>query len=405
MPILNRVRVAWNAFRNGDSPVDEYGLGTVSYGGASPARTKPVFTINDRTIIPSIYTRIAVDVSMLDFRHVRLDDQLRYSEDMDSQLCDVLMTEPNLDQAPTDFKRDIMLTLFDKGTCAIVPVDTTVNPNNNTTIDIFSLRVGTIVKWSPTKVRVRLYNEAKGRQEEVTLDKRFVAIIENPLYSVMNEPNSTLQRLNRKLTLLDVIDEQAGSGKLDIIIQLPYRIQSETRRDQAEKRREEIEFQLKDSKYGIAFSDATEKITQLNRPTENNLMETIKFLVSMLYGQLGITEEVMNGTADEATMINYFNRTIEPMATAIVEAMQRAFIGSARLKHEKIMYFRNPFKLIPLAQLAEIVDKFTRNEVLASNEVRGYIGIAPSKDPKADQLINSNLKAEDTRAAPAPPAA
>lgn len=405
MPVMERLRTAWNAFRNSDAPADEFGMPGISYGGASPARTKPIFTINDRTIIPSIYTRIAIDVSMLDFRHIQLDDQGRYENDVDSRLNDALTVEPNLDQSPTDFKRDILFTLFDQGTCAIVPVDTTVNPSTNDVIDIFTLRVGSVVKWMPKKVRIRLYNQDTGKQEEVTLDKRFVALIENPLLSVMNEPNSTLQRLNRKLTLLDVVQEQAGSGKLDILIQLPYAIRSDARREQAEKRREEIEFQLKDSKYGIAWVDGTEKITQLNRPAENNLMDTVEFLVHMLYGQLGITEEVMNGTADEKTMINYFNRTIEPLAKAIVEAMQRAFIGSPSLTKEKVVYFKDPFKLVPLSELAEIVDKFTRNEVLSSNEIRGHLGIRPSKDPKADQLINSNLKAEDTRAAPAPPAA
>jgi putative sterol carrier protein len=405
LPVLQRIRTAWNAFRNGDSPTEDYFGSPGVYGGASPSRTKPLFTINDRTIVPSIYARIAIDVSMLDFRHVQLDGEGRFQNNLDSRLHDALTVEPNLDQSPGDFKRDIIWTLFDKGVAVIVPVDTTVNPSTNDVIDIYTLRVGTVVKWLPKKVRVRLYNEETGKHQEVTLDKRFVAIVENPLYSVMNEPNSTMQRLNRKLTLLDAVDEQSGSGKLDIIIQFPYAIRSQARRDEAEKRREEIEFQLKDTKYGIAYVDATEKITQLNRPAENNLMGTVEYLVRMLYGQLGITEEVMNGTADEKTMINYFNRTIEPLATAIVEAMQRAFIGSPSLTKEKVQYFTNPFKFVPLAVLAEIVDKLTRNEVVSSNEVRGYIGIPPSKDPKADQLINSNLKADDTRAASAPQAA
>lgn len=398
MPILDRVRTAWNAFRGTGNELDPFGTASaVAYGGPSPSRSRPIFTVNDRSLVASIYTRISIDVSTIELRHIQLDDQGRYASDMDSNLNAALTVEANLDQAPRAFRQDIILTLFDKGVAAIVPVDTTVDPNTNAMVDIYTLRVGEIVKWYPQHVRVRLYNEAKGIREEITLEKRFVAIVENPLYNVMNEPNSTLQRLIRKLTLLDAVDEQTGSGKLDIIIQLPYVIRSEARREQAEKRREEIEFQLKDSKYGIAYADGTEKITQLNRPAENNLLKQIEYLVAMLYGQLGITEAVMNGTADEPTMINYMNRTIEPLIGAIVEAMQRAFVGSPVKKKEKVHYFTNPFKLVPISQLAEIVDKFTRNEVLASNEVRGYMGIPPSKDPKADQLVNSNLKAGDTR--------
>lgn len=397
MPIFNRVRSAWNAFRNQTFPTDDFSQPTVSYGGTSPSRSRPIFTINDRSLVPSIYTRIAIDVSTIELRHIRLDEQGRYSEDMDTQLNSCLTLEPNIDQAPRQFRQDIILTLFDKGVAAIVPVDTTVDPQTNTTVDIFSMRVGEVVKWYPKHVVVRLYNEETGQKQDVRLEKQVVAIVENPLYNVMNEQNSTLQRLSRKLTLLDAIDEQSGSGKLDVIIQLPYTIRSEARREQAEKRREEIEFQMQDSKYGVAYVDGTEKIIQLNRPSENNLMAQIEYLVAMLYGQLGITEAVMNGTADEKTMINYMNRTVEPLISAIMEAMQRAFVGSPVVKKEKIQYFTNPFKLVPISELADIVDKFTRNEVLASNEVRGYMGIPPSKDPKADQLVNSNLKAGDTR--------
>jgi len=284
------------------------------------------------------------------------------------------------------------MSLFDKGVAALVPVDTTINPNTNEIFDIYSLRVGEIVNWYPKHVRLSVYNEEKGAREEVTLEKRFVAIVENPLYSVMNEPNSTLQRLLRKLSLLDTVDEASSSGKLDLIIQLPYVIKSEARRQQAETRRKDIEFQLKGSQYGIAYTDATEKITQLNRPTENNLLKQVEYLTNMLYGQLGITEEIMNGTADEKAMINYFNRTIEPIVDAVVEAMQRSFLGPKGTDNaERILYFRNPFKLVPVADLAEIADKLGRNEIVSSNEFRGFLGMGPSNDPKADELRNSNM--------------
>lgn len=289
------------------------------------------------------------------------------------------------------------MTLFDKGVAALVPVDTTINPQTNEVFDIYTLRVGEIVSWHPKHVRVSVYNEDKGVREDVTLEKRFVAIIENPLYSVMNEPNSTMQRLIRKLSLLDAVDEQSSSGKLDLIIQLPYVIKSEAKRQQAEARKADIEFQLKGSQYGIAYTDGTEKITQLNRPAENNLLKQVEYLTNMLYGQLGITEEVMNGTADEKTMINYFNRTIEPIVDAAKEAMQRSFIGPKGTKNkERIQYFSDPFKLVPISQIAEIADKFTRNEILTSNEIRGIIGVPPASDPKADKLINSNMPQSDT---------
>lgn len=392
MAIADRVKQAWNAFFSSEEPplFGGYGAAT-SYGESAPYR--PRFRYNsERTIISSIYTRISIDVSAIVFRHIKLDDQGRYKEDMKSFLNSCLTLESNLDQGPRAFRQDLVMTLFDKGCAAIVPVDTTINPQTNEILDIFSLRVGEIVKWYPRHVRINVYNEATGRRQEVTLEKKFVAIVENPLYAVINEPNSTLQRLIRKLGILDAVDEQSGSGKLDIIIQLPYAIKSEARRLQAEKRREDIEFQLAGSKYGIAYTDGTEKITQLNRPAENNLLKQVEYLTNMLYSQLGLTEEVMNGTANEAAMINYFTRTIEPIVDAVKEAMQRNFVGLSGVdRAEMIEYFKDPFKLVPVSQLAEIADKLTRNEILSSNELRGIIGFKPSPDPKADQLVNSNM--------------
>jgi len=393
--IFDRAKSAWNAFRSTADPIIDVGLGSPTYGSISDtsslSRTRmPMF--NDRTIVTSVYNRIGIDIADVIFRHVRLDEADRYLEDVDSHLNSALT------QGPRAFRQDIAMTLFGEGVAAVVPVDTAVNPQTNQTFDIYTLRVGRVLRWYPQHVRISLYNERTGKREEITLEKRMVAIIENPLYSVMNEPNSTLQRLIRKLGLLDAVDEQSSSGKLDLIIQLPYVIKSEARRVQAEKRREEIEFQLKGSKYGIAYADGTEKITQLNRPTENNLLKQVEYLTSMLYGQLGITEAVMNGTADESTMNNYFHRTIGPIADSIKEALQRAFLNQTT--KERIHYFKDPFKFVPLKDLAEIVDKFTRNEVLTSNEIRGFVGIQPSRDPKADELINSNLKVADTRVPP-----
>lgn len=391
MAIVDRVKKAWNAFVNVEpnQPV-EYS-GTASYGTISPSRPRPRYD-NERSIISSIYTRIGIDVADVVIRHAKLDEFKRYSEDLDSRLNDCLTLEPNMDQGPRAFRQDIAMTLFDHGVAALVPVDTTVDPNTKEIFDIFTLRVGRITRWLPRHIGVDVWNEAKGLREEITLEKKFVAIVENPLYSVMNAPNSTLQRLIRKLSLLDTVDEAAGSGKLDLIIQLPYVIKSEARRQSAEQRRQDIEFQLRGSQYGIAYTDGTEKITQLNRPAENNLLKQIEYLTGMLYSQLGITTQVMDGTADEATMINYHNRTIKPIVDAIIEAMQRSFIGLQRTKQlEKIVYFRDPFKLVPVSQLAEVADKFTRNEIFSSNEMRGYMGVPPSKDPKADQLVNSNM--------------
>lgn len=397
MAILERIKKAWNAFTVNETPLSfDYQPGSISYSNISPSRPRLRY-YNERSIISAIYTRISIDVAGIAFRHVKLDDSGRYKEDIHSKLNDCLTLEANIDQSPRAFRQDIVMTLFDKGVAALVPVDTTINPRTNEVFDIYTLRVGEIVNWHPEHVRISVYNEKKGLREEITLEKRFVAIIENPLYSVMNEPNSTLQRLITKLGFLDAIDEQSSSGKLDLIIQLPYVIKSEARRQQAEQRRTDIELQLKGSQYGIAYTDGTEKITQLNRPAENNLLKQVEYLTNMLYGQLGITEEVMNGTADEKAMINYFNRTIEPILDAIIEAMQRSFLGlKGTTEKERIHYFKDPFKLVPVTAIAEIADKFTRNEILTANEIRSFMGIYPAGDPKADKLINSNMPHSDT---------
>lgn len=390
MPVLDRVKRAWNAFRNVGTRED-FEYTTSSFYGGSPSRTK-LAIYNERSIISAIYTRLSIDVSDCIIKHVKLDEKGRYLSDMESPLNACFTLEPNLDQGPRALRQDVALTMFDRGVAAIVATDTSVNPNTTEIFDIYSLRVGEIITWYPKHIKASVYNENKGKREDITLEKRFVAIIENPLYSVMNEPNSTLQRLIRKLSLLDAVDEQSSSGKLDVIIQLPYVIKSEARRQQAESRREDIEFQLRGSQYGIAYIDGTEKITQLNRPAENNLLKQIEYLTDLLFNQLGLTAEVMNGTADEAAMLNYFNRTIEPIIDAVIEGMQRAFLGPQGTHNkEKITYFRDPFKLVPVAQLAEIADKFTRNEILTSNEIRAFMGIPPSDDPKADKLQNSNM--------------
>lgn len=387
-----RLKHAWNAFVNLDLR-PRFGSEDGASYGTRPDRVRLRIT-NERSIVSSIYTRLSIDVSSIDIRHVRLDEQSRYKEDIDSGLNNCLTLEANIDQAARAFRQDVVLTLFDHGVAAIVPVDTTIDPSVSTGFDIKTLRVGEIVAWKPYHVRLSVYNEKTGRREEITLEKRFVAVVYNPLYSVMNEPNSTLQRLIRKLNLLDVVDDQSASGKLDLIIQLPYAVKTDTKRDAANKRRQDIEFQLTGSKYGIAWTDATEKITQLNRPAENNLLKQVEYLTEMLYGQLGLTEEVMNGTADEKTMLNYHNRTVEPIVAAIVEAMRRTFLTkTARSQKQWIMYFIDPFRLVPLANLADIVDKFTRNEIMTSNEIRSKIAMPPSSDPKADKLINSNMPA------------
>lgn len=392
--ISKRLAHAWNAFteneKQDESPILPFG-GAVGYSSRPPDRPRTRVT-NERSIITSIYNRLSIDVASVDIRHVRIDEEGRYVEDITSGLNNCLTLEANLDQAGRKLRQDIAETLFDKGVAVVVPVDTTLNPSNTGGYDIQTLRVGHIVQWYPRHVKVSLYNEAVGERQEITLEKKYVAIIENPLYSVMNEPNSTLQRLIRKLNLLDAVDEQSSSGKLDMIIQLPYVIKSEARRQQAEQRRSDIETQLKGSQYGIAYTDGTERITQLNRPAENNLLAQVTYLTQMLYGQLGITEEVMNGTADEKAMLNYINRTVEPVLGAITEEMKRKFLTkTARTQGQSIEYFRDPFKLVPMANLAEMADKFTRNEIFTSNEFRQIVGWKPSKDPKADQLRNSNV--------------
>jgi hypothetical protein len=388
--IRSRLKHAWNAFYVRDDH-NHYDPQIGAAYGNRPDRVRVIIS-NERSIISSIYTRLSIDISDANIRHVRLDEENRYLEDIDSGLNNCLTVEANIDQAARQFRQDIAMTLFSRGVAAIVPVDTSVDPSKSAGFDIKTLRVGEIVAWYPRRVRVNLYNEANGRREEIILDKRFVAIVENPLYSVMNEPNSTLQRLIRKINLLDAVDEQSSSGKLDMIIQLPYVIKSEARRQQAEQRRKDIEFQLKGSQYGIAYTDGTEKITQLNRPVENNLLKQIEYLTGMLYSQLGLTAEVMNGTADEKAMKNYRNRTVKPVLDAISEAMKRAFLSkTSRAQRQSIEYFTNPFELVPVEDVAEIADKFTRNEIMTANEIRAAIGMKPARDPKADELRNSNM--------------
>lgn len=404
MGVLSQLKHAWNAFTDQD---EDYRLYSRDLGASYSIRPDQVrlSVSNERSIISSIYTRLAIDVASIDIRHVRQDKKGRYIENVESGLHNCLTVEANIDQAARAFRQDVALSLFDKGVIALVPVDTTLSPENSGSYDIQTMRVGDIVQWYPKHVRVEVYNDDTGRREQVTLSKKSVAIIVNPLYSVMNEPNSTLQRLIRKLGLLDVVDEQSSSGKLDMIIQLPYVIKSEARRQQAEQRRKDIELQLKGSQYGIAYTDGTEKITQLNRPAENNLLKTVEYLTEMLYGQLGLTTEVMNGTADEKAMLNYINRTIEPVLDAITEAMARSFLTkTARTQGQTISYFRDPFKLVPMSDLAEMADKFTRNEIFSSNEIRQFVGVEPSNDPKADELHNSNIaRPMELPAAPAAP--
>lgn len=392
----DKLKHAWNAFRNDEEKNQVYSYGEMGQSyGVRPDRTRLMIN-GDKSIIGSIYTRIGIDVSMVRIQHVKLDEEGRLSDHINTSGLDYcLNVEANIDQAATAFRQDLVMTMFEHGTAAIVPVDTTLNPNETGGYDIQSLRVGRITQWFPSHVMVELYNEKKGRREEIPLDKRFVAIVENPLYAVMNEPNSTLQRLIRKLRLLDAVDEQTGSGKLDMIIQLPYVIKSETRRQQANQRRADIEEQLRGSKYGIAYTDGTERITQLNRPAENNLWAQVQDLTEMLYAHLGLTPEVMNGTASEATMLNYHQRTIRPIMTAITESMKRTFLTkTARSQRQSLEFFSDPFQLIPIGSIAEIGDKFTRNEIMTANELRGVIGMRPSKEAKADKLQNSNMPAE-----------
>ena len=363
---------------------------------------RPRFTRgNERSIANSVYNRIALDVSAIKIRHVRLDDNGRFLDEIDSGLNNCLSLEANIDQSARAFIQDVVMSMFDDGCVAIVPISTSSNPKVSSSYDIYTMRTGKIVEWYTDSVRVRIYDDIHGRKEEVVLPKTMVAIVENPFYSVMNEPNSTLQRLIRKLNLLDYIDEQSGSGKLDMIVQLPYTIRGEVQRKRAEDRRLDLERQLTGTKYGIAYLDATEKITQLNRPVENNLMKQIEYLTNMFYSQLGTSASVLDGTADEATMLNYQNRTIEVIVSAITGAMKRTFLSkTARSQGQSIEFFNDPFKLVPVAQLADLVDKFTRNEVATSNEFRQVIGFKPSNDPRADELRNKNLNEPTTKGEP-----
>ena len=389
MGFTDRLQHAWNAFMN-RSPTDYYRNVGDSYT-YRPDRIR-LARRNERSIVTSVYNRIALDVSAIDIKHVRLDENNRFKEEVNSGLNNCLTLDANLDQTGRAFMQDVVMSLLDEGGVAIVPIDTTFNPDVTTSYDILTMRVGKIIEWYPNKVMVRVFNEKSGKRQDIMVPKSTVAIIENPLYAVMNEPNSTMQRLIRKLNLLDAIDEQSGSGKLDLIIQLPYVIKTETRRQQAEQRRKDIEMQLAGSKYGIAYTDGTERVTQLNRPVENNLMKQIEYLTSMLYSQLGITQSILDGTADDKTMLNYYNRTIEPIIAAIVDEMKRKFLTkTARSQRQSILFVRNPFNLVPVNDIAEIADKFTRNEIMTSNEIRQIIGMMPSEDPKADKLVNSNI--------------
>ena len=393
-PFFTRLKHAWNAFINDKDPTINYGVLGSSYY-YRPDRQR--FTGgNERTIVTSVYNRIALDVSAVEIKHVRIDENDRYKETINSGINSCFNTEANIDQTGRAFIQDIVMSMLDEGCVAIVPIDTTTSPVNSNTYDILSIRTGKILQWYPNHVQVRVYNEKTGNKEDIILPKSSVGIIENPLYAVINEPNSTMQRLIRKLSLLDAVDEQSGSGKLDLIIQLPYTIKTEARRKQAEMRRKEIEMQLTGSKYGIAYTDGTEHITQLNRPIENNLMKQIEYLTSMLYSQLGITQSILDGTADEKTMLNYYSRTIEPIISAIVDEMKRKFLTkTARSQGQSFLFFRDPFKLVPINDIANVADTFTRNEILSSNEIRQLIGIKPSSDPKADMLRNSNLNQAD----------
>ena len=387
----SRLKHAWNAFINNDTTTNyrDVGIG-YSYRPDRPRLTRG----NERSIVNSVYNRIALDASAMDIQHVRVDKNNRFLSVIDSGLNNCLTLDANIDQTSRAFMQDVVMSMFDEGSVALVPIDTTDDPTITGSYDINSMRTGQILEWYPKHVKIRVYNENTGQKEDITIPKSTVSIIENPLYSVMNEPNSTMQRLIRKLNLLDVIDEQSGSGKLDLIIQLPYVIKTEARRQQAENRRKDIENQLSGSKYGIAYTDGTEHVTQLNRPIGNNLMTQIEYLTSMLYSQLGITQSVLDGTANEETMLNYYNRTIEPILSAIVDEMKRKFLTkTARSQLQSISFFRNPFKLVPVNEIAEIADKFTRNEIMTSNEFRQIIGMKPLDDPKADELRNKNLSA------------
>lgn len=394
MALTDRLQHAWNAFMTKDSGDDP---SIYMYGGSYYRPDRPIMhSGTERSIVTAVYNRIAIDVAAVNIQHVRLDEDGRFESVINSSLNRCLTLEANLDQTGRAFIQDATQSLLDEGCIALVPVDTSLDPKKTASFDIETLRVGKITEWFPDRVKVSIYNDKVGARQEVVLPKSFVGIVENPLYSVMNEPNSTLKRLIYKLNILDAIDKQSGSGKLDLIIQLPYVIRTEQKRKEAEKRRKDIEMQLAGSKYGIAYTDGTERVTQLNRPAENNLMSQITYLTSMLYGQLGITEEVVNGTADEKTMLNYYNRTIEPILSALTDEMKRKFLTkTARSQGQSIMFFRDPFRLVPMEEIANMADKFTRNEIVSSNEMRSAIGLKPVKDPRADELRNKNLNASD----------
>ena len=399
MGFLDRLQHGWNAFVKNRDPTPSYAY----YGDSYFYRPdRPRFTRgNERTITTSVYNRIALDVASIDVKHCRIDDNGRFKSEITSGLNTCLNLEANLDQTGRAFRQDVVMSMLDEGCVAIVPIETTLDPKVSESYDISSMRVGKILEWYPAHVKVRVYNEKTGKKEDIVVPKKTVGIVENPLFAVINEPNSTMQRLIRKLALLDQIDEQSGSGKLDLIIQLPYVIKTEARRNQAEDRRKDIERQLSGSKYGIAYTDGTERITQLNRPVENNLMKQIEYLTSMLYSQLGITQTILDGTADDKTMLNYYSRTVEPIISAIVDEMKRKFLSkTARTQGQTILFFRDPFKLVPVNDIAEIADKFSRNEIMTSNEIRQVIGMTPSDDPKADQLVNSNIRQPDEKGKP-----
>lgn len=393
MGLLERLQHGWNAFSKNRDPTTNY---NITYNGSYYRPDRPRLSRgNEKTIVTAILNRIALDVADLDFKHIQLDEDGRYEKDIKSSLNDCLNLEANIDQSGKAFIQDITMSMFDEGCVAIVPIDTTLDPEVTGSYDIESMRTGKIIEWYPSAVKVRVYNDKTGEKEDIVISKNVVSIIENPFYAVMNEPNSTLKRLVRKLNILDAIDEQSGSGKLDLIIQLPYVIKTDARRKQAEDRRRDIEAQLSGSKYGIAYTDGTERITQLNRPVENNLMSQIEYLTNMLYSQLGMTQGILDGTADDKTMINYYNRIIGPIATAISDGMRRTFLTkTARTRGQTIQFFRDPFKLIPANEIAEMADKLTRNEIASSNEMRQKMGWKPVKDPSADELRNKNLNAD-----------
>ena len=393
MGFIDRLQHGWNAFMNKDPTIEYRDRGM----GYSQRPDRPRLTRgNERSIVTAIFNRIALDVAAISIKHCKLDDNGRYLEDIKSPFNNCLNLEANIDQTGRAFIHDAVMSMLDEGVVALVPIDTSIDPMNTTSYDILSIRTAKIIEWYPRHVKVRVYNDRTGNKEEVIMPKDKVAIIENPLYAVINEPNSTMQRLIRKLSLLDIVDEQSSAGKLDLIIQLPYVIKSEARRQQADARRKDIEMQLSGSKYGIAYTDGTERITQLNRPLENNLLKQIEYLTSMLYSQLGFHQTILDGTADEKTMLNYNNRLLEPIISAFVDEMKRTFLSkTARSQNQTILFFRDPFKLVPVNDIAEIADKFTRNEIMTSNEIRQIVGMKPSDDPKADELRNSNLNHPD----------